>query len=135
MPGNLTTRQRADLLILRQNANPPSDEEWDACLDLVRQRAHRLDRLKTLVVTAGGTPSANQRKRLQALIQGYKVPIAVVSDSMAVRFVASSVAMLTPRIQSFEASQLDRAYDHLELSVDERSTATGLLDAMAAEIA
>lgn len=135
MAGNLTTRQRGDLLILRQNANSPSEEEWDACLDLVRQRAHRLDRMKVLVLTSGGAPSTGQRKRLQALIQGYKVPIAVVSDSMAVRFVASSVAMLTPRIRSFEPSQLDRAYDHLELSVDERSTATMLLDTMAADLA
>ncbi|MFW5924862.1 MAG: hypothetical protein ACOCV4_01785 [Myxococcota bacterium] len=116
MPKNMVTRRVNDVLILRETKETPSDAEWDYCLELLVQDPQRLDQVKVLVVTDGGGPTPDQRKRLKQTLDGARIPIAVVTDSMRVRFIVSSVALLTSRIQSFAPNQMADAYTHLELS-------------------
>jgi hypothetical protein len=55
------------------------------------------------------------------------VPFAVVSSSTAVRFVVSTVALITKRIRSFQNSELSSALAHLALSSQEREFAQAAL--------
>jgi hypothetical protein len=80
-------------------------------------------RLKTLVVTDGGGPSPDQRKRLERAMGGIAVRTAVVSESVKVRFITSSVALLTAKIQSFRKSEMSKAFDFLSLDPQERRLA------------
>ena len=56
---NMVTRRIGPLLILRENKDTPTDDEWDECLSLLAQD---LDDVRVLVVTDGGGPSPAQRK-------------------------------------------------------------------------
>ena len=134
MAPQLVSRKLGNLLILRHSKESPADEEWDACLRLMPTTADELSRLRVLVVTDGGGPTVDQRKRLQRMVQGVAVPIAVVSDSIRIRFVASSVALLTSRIRSFTENEFEEALVYLGMQPDERRTAERYLAEMRAAI-
>ena len=106
-----------------QNKETPTDAEWDQLLALFVEHRAELPKLKLMVVTAGGGPSAQQRKRLQAALGGTPMRVAVVSDNMKVRFVASTIALFHADHRSFLTSELDQACDHLQLSPFERREA------------
>ncbi len=132
MPVNMVTRRLGSLLILRENRETPSEEEWDECLRLLRQYPEELPNLRVLVVTDGGGPTPEQRRRLQQALNGVPVRVAVVSESVRVRFIVSSVALLTSRIKSFNLREFNEALRHLELDVDEIRVAQGNIREMTA---
>jgi len=120
MSRNMVTRRLGNLLILRQNQQSPSDEEWDECLGLL---SPDLDTVRVLVITDGGGPTPEQRRRLDQTLNGTPVRVAVVSDSVKIRFVVSSVAFLTRRIKSFSELEYTEALEHLNLDLDQRRVA------------
>jgi hypothetical protein len=122
------------MIVIRQNKETSSDQDWDDFLDILV--AHRGDfaRLKILVVTDGGGPSVAQRKRLEVALDDKPVRVAVVSDSMRTRFVVSSIALLNPEMSSFRVTEMSQAYDHLSLTLDERSQAKTTLEQLSARI-
>ncbi|HMR73774.1 MAG TPA: STAS/SEC14 domain-containing protein [Polyangiaceae bacterium] len=120
MSRNMVTRRLGNLLILRQNTQPPSDEEWDECLNLL---STDVEEVQVLVITDGGGPSPEQRRRLDQTLNGSPVRVAVVSESVRIRFIVSSVAFLTRRIKSFSETEYTEALAHLELDLDQRRLA------------
>lgn len=120
MSRNMVTRRLGSLLILRQNTQPPSDEEWDECLNLL---SSDVEEVQVLVITDGGGPSPEQRRRLDQALNGSPVRVAVVSESVRIRFIVSSVAFLTRRIKSFSETEYTEALAHLELDLDQRRLA------------
>lgn len=119
MSRNMVTRRIGSLLILRENDQTPSDEEWDECLRLLSQYPDELPKTRVLVVTDGGGPTPDQRRRLQRALSGVPVPVAVVSESVRVRFIVSSVALLTSRIKSFSLREFNEALAHLGVDLDD----------------
>jgi hypothetical protein len=120
---NQVTRRIGNLLIIRQNQDTPSNQDWDETLRLMTMNPAEMGRLKTLVVTDGGGPNPDQRKRLERAMGGVAVRTAVVSESVKVRFITSSVALLTAKIQSFRKSEMTKAFDFLDLDPRERRLA------------
>jgi hypothetical protein len=112
------------LVLLRENTETPRDEEWDETLRLLTLSPAELDRIKVLVVTDGGGPTPEQRKRLSRATGGKPLHAAVVSESVKVRFIVSSVALFMSKVQSFRVDEIDAAFNHLGLSVQERRVAT-----------
>jgi hypothetical protein len=110
-------------MIIRQNQNAPSDQDWDETLRLMTLNPAEMDRLKVLVVTDGGGPTPDQRKRLERAMGGKAVRTAVVSESVKVRFIVSSVALLTAKIQSFRKNEMVQAFTFLGLDTRERQLA------------
>jgi D-ribose pyranose/furanose isomerase RbsD len=117
---NQVTRRMGLLMIIRQNQNAPSEQDWDETLRLMTLNPAEMDRLKVLVVTDGGGPTPEQRKRLDRAMSGKPVRTAVVSESVKVRFIVSSVALLTAKIQSFRKTEMEQAFKFLDLDTKER---------------
>lgn len=132
---NQVTKRIGFLVILRENTEAPRDEEWDETLRLLTLHPNDLDKLKVLVVTDGGGPSPAQRKRLDQALKGTPIRVAVVSESVKVRFIVSSVALVTSRIQSFRQNEMDAAFDHLGLDRQARETALRAVREMSAMVA
>jgi hypothetical protein len=118
MARNLVTVSYDTLVCLRQGEGHPSDEEWEECMKILRSKD--LSKVKVLVLTKGGSPTPRQQAALARVLAGNAVPVAVVSESAFVRFVVSSVALITKRIRTFQPSELDSALAHLQLSWSER---------------
>ena len=99
-------------LVVYGTANP-SDEEWDAYLDLVKR--HGIDRTMQLIFTDGGEPSAPQRRVLNELLGGRPVPVAVVSGSVRVRGTVTALSWFNRKIRAFPPSAMGDAIAYLEI--------------------
>lgn len=120
---NFCFRDFEHLLILRMGATDPTDDEWERCLRAVHTHKGRLLQLRVLVVTDGAGPNAHQRGRLSEVLERNAVRIAVVTDSIVVRFINSSVALFTKNIATFNVADIAKAHAYLALSIHERQTA------------
>ena len=112
------------LAIFWHDREAPREDDWNAALTLLSDVD--LATLRVLVLTKGGAPTATQRARLGQVVHG-PVPVAVVSDHVGVRFVASTLALFMKRIKTFRTDELPAAYAHLDLSRAEASGADGFL--------
>jgi hypothetical protein len=117
------TRTVGQMIIARQGKETPSEKEWDDFLQAVVENRDNSATVRILVLTDGGGPSIGQRKRLQSALDGQVFRVAVVSDSIKVRFIVSSVALLNSEISSFTRAEISQAYSYLRLSTDEQKLA------------
>jgi len=117
------TRKVESLVILRESKHDPSDAEWDETLRVLAENLPDIDQIKVLVRSDGGGPTQAQRKRLEATLKGKPIRVAVVSDSMKVRFICSSVALFTSNLSSFKVSEIREAYSWLQLTEREKKLA------------
>jgi len=117
---SLVVRSIESLIVLRENSSTPTDRDWDEFLDILAVNRPNFPRIKILVKTDGGGPSAEQRKRLSVALGGKPVRVAVVTDSIKVRFIVSSIALLNSEIATFSNKEIVEAYQHLSLSLREQ---------------
>ena len=103
------------LFIVVYGAADPTDEEWRGYLELVER--HGIDRTMQLVCTDGGGPTSAQGRRLNALLDGRTVPVAIVSSSARVRGTVTTLSWFNRRIKAFPPAALHDAIAYLEIPV------------------
>jgi hypothetical protein len=111
----LDFRVEGNLLILRENSLAPTEEDWDAFLLQLKLLRPRMNEMRAMVFTDGGGPSAAQRKRLSRVIGDAPIHTAVVTDSAAIKFVISSIALFNKLIRTFSSAEVLQAYRWLGL--------------------
>ncbi len=107
------------LLVLCQDNESPSDDEWNDVLQKLATIRATGEGGKVLVITQGGGPNVQQRKRLEQTLGGLSVPVAVVSDSLKLRFISAAVTLFNSSHRAFSRSELQDAYKHLHLASHE----------------
>jgi hypothetical protein len=112
---SLITREVDDMIISRQNKETPNDADWDEFLGVIARNESKSAKARILVITDGGGPSVDQRKRLQKTLSSRQFRVAVVTDSIKVRFIVSSVALLNREISTFSRDDLAKACEYLGL--------------------
>ena len=117
---NQVIRQAGSILLMVENDHTPSDEEWNEFLALLVTHRAELPTFRLLVVTTGGGPNTAQRKRLEQTLGGIRMRVAVISDSMKVRFIASTIMLFHRDHRAFSTSELSEAYEYLGLSPTDR---------------
>ncbi len=103
------------LFLVAYGTADPTDEEWDAYLDLVKHDG--IERTMQLIYTDGGEPSAPQRQVLNELLRGRSVPVAVVSGSIRVRATVTALSWFNRKIRAFPPSALRDAIAYLEIPI------------------
>lgn len=98
----------------------PSDEEWAQYISQVRDHMP-LEEQRALVVSAGGSPSGMQRKAMVTALNGAKVPVAILTNSILMRSAATAVSWFNPQLKVFGPSDLEPAIDYLQLTPWERT--------------
>ena len=126
IPRSLITREIGDVIISRGNKETPDERDWDEFLEIVAKNRAKSAKTKILVITDGGGPSIDQRKRLQRTLSGHTFRVAVVTDSVKVRFIVSSVALLNREISTFSMADMPRACEYLGLNSPEVGAALKL---------
>jgi hypothetical protein len=102
-----------DLFISAYNTDPPSDEDAGEGLKILQKMD--LSRARMLVVTAGGAPTATQRKKVYDVLNGQEPPAAIVSDSMVVRTIVTAMNWFNRKNRVFSLSELDAALTYLQI--------------------
>jgi hypothetical protein len=118
------------MIVSCENKETPTDAEWDDFLSVLVANRSSFPTLKILVLTEGGGPTTTQRKRLETALGGQTVRVAVVTDSIKVRFIVSSVALLNRHISTFSRAEFERACEYLELHSSEQRLAKQVLAEM-----
>jgi hypothetical protein len=122
------------MLLVLQNELAPSNVEWRKFLNALLEARSEFEHLKILIVTDGGGPNAVQRKQLEETLGGRSVRVAVVSDSIKVRFVASMIALFHKEHRSFLKSEFLRACRHLGMTTGEVEMSRQAIEAMTAQM-
>jgi len=120
------------LVIVALGTTDPSDEEWKEYLKLIERQG--IERTQHLIVTEGGEPAFGQRRQLNALVAGRKVPVAVVSASPWVRATVAVLSWFNRRIKPFPASRLRDAIAYLEIPSTRIDLITRKLDELRREL-
>lgn len=98
----------------------PSEEEWTQYISQVRDHMP-LEEQRALVVSAGGGPNGTQRKAMVTALEGAKVPVAILSNSLLMRSAATAVSWFNPQLKVFGPNDLEPAIDYLGLTPWERT--------------
>ena len=108
-----------DLVWLHPASDPPPPE-WDACMTRIEQLKvdlqGDLDRIRVLVVSDGGAPSAKQRTRLFSDLMEGRSRSAVVTCSLGnpiKRGIAATISWLNPEFRAFDPDQAEQAFEHI----------------------
>jgi hypothetical protein len=118
---------KLDLMVLVQLEKSPTDAEWDAYLQAIAEPLRR-NLLRCVVITEGASPTREQQGRMNALMKGQLVLVAVVSPSTGVRFVVSVLALVNRAIKSYSPRDYEAAFSHLGLAVAERVSVAESID-------
>jgi hypothetical protein len=102
-----------DLFIVAYGILDPTADEWLRYLDEVGK--HGFERTKQLIYTAGGGPNSAQRKLLNDRLDGRQVPVAVMSDSTAIRGVCTALSWFNRAVKAFQPTEFAAALRHLSI--------------------
>lgn len=101
------------LFLVAYGTSDPTKEEWAGYLEEVER--HGTDRTMHLVFTNGGGPNAGQRRKLEKLLGGRIVPVAVISDSASVRAMVTAMSWVNGEIRVFPPTGMYDALSYLEI--------------------
>lgn len=110
---NLSIKVIDQLILVVCGTATPTDEEWGEYVGVIRRNG--IDRMRQLIYTDGGEPSAPQRWVLNKILGGRVVPVAVVSGSAWVRGTVTVLSWFNRRIRAFAPSELHDAVADLEI--------------------
>ena len=117
----MATRAHERFVLVWHGAESPSQVEWDDAVQVVARQTSRP--LRVMVFTEGGGPSISQQQQLLQAVKGKSPLVAVLSNHVGVRFVASSLALFMRQIRTFRTEEISLASEHLGLDSTERKAA------------
>ncbi len=126
--------KEARLLVSCQTKFNPSDAEWDRWLIAASNLEHAVASFRLLVVTEGGHPTKAQVERLRK-VNKKNPPTAIVSSSLALRFMGSALTFVNPTIRCYSPAHLDDAFEHIGLFPAERAQAREAVKRLQRELA
>ena len=110
---NIAIKVIDELFLVAYGTVNPTDPEWTSYLELVQH--HGVVGTVQLISTDGGEPSSTQRNKLNALLGGRHVPVAVLTDVPRVRRTVRWLSWFNRRIQHFPKDGLRDALHYLEI--------------------
>ena len=110
--GNLACLVFDDIMVVVHANAPPTDEGWARML-LIRDLNRPKLRGMLVVAPPKATISLEQRKDVYAFLKETGSRISVLSDSAAVRVIASTVGLLGVKVRAFDMKDLKKALDYI----------------------
>jgi hypothetical protein len=110
---NLAIKMIDRFFLVAYGTASPSETEWANYLAEIER--HGPERIAQLIVTNGGEPTPDQRRRLDDVIAGHVVPVAVVSPSAFQRGIVTALSWFNRRSKAFAPSELREAIAWLEI--------------------
>lgn len=101
------------LFVVVYGESDPTDDEWVSFLKDIER--HGIDRTMHLTVTTGGGPNETQRRYLNELLDGRPVPVAVLTNSTAIRGMITALSLFNRKIAAFPPNGLRDALAFLEI--------------------
>ncbi len=113
MAKNLAFCFLGDLAISVFGLDGPTEREFDDYMQAFLKQ--EITKMRSLTITAGGGPTAAQRKTLNEALKGRSLPAAVVSSAPMIRGVVTALSWFNPKIKAFPVDKLASALEYLEV--------------------
>lgn len=109
------------LLVVGKDA--PADVDWDGYLAFLKINLSTGSVPRLVVYTAGGAPTALQRKKLQAATEPFAkaAKIAVITASVVARGAVTALSWFSPGHAAFSPDKIDDALAFLGVSDSDRT--------------
>ena len=113
------------LAVVVHGAKSPTNLEWQRFLtEAVEAGSSSLWRV--LVVSHGGGPDGDQRKKLVQAMRSSPAPTVVMTRSALLRGITNALAFFNRSMKAVDLDEGEQAYEYLGLSGAERETARKL---------
>jgi len=120
---NMIVRQvtlfEGEVLLFLHGHRGPNRAEWEEAMGLMTRFATTGDfrRMRSLAISDGGGPDAQQRGELQAYFKAknHSMKTAVMTTSVVTRGIVAAVSWFNPHIKGFSPRNFLDALAHLEL--------------------
>jgi hypothetical protein len=119
MANSAFKRVSTDLVLWLAASDSPTAEEWNDYLQILKAMSGGLpstQRLRGLVISDGGAPSATQRKSSMLAIANHSSRWAVVTSSMIARSTVTVYRWLGLDQRAFGPQEVERAFSFLDVS-------------------
>jgi hypothetical protein len=133
MQRTLVWRFDGRLLVAVHGFKSPTNLEWQRFLN--EGTAHGMGpHLRILIISHGGGPDGDQRKRLGQVIGAAPAPTVVMTGSALVRGITSAMTFFNPHMKAVNIYDTELAFEHLGLTPEERSKAQQLRRELSLEL-
>ena len=108
--------------IVIHGTTEPRDEDWRLYMDAVRseeQKTTDFAKIRTLVFSAGGGPTAKHRREISEFLGGRTTPVAIVTSSTIMRGVVTALQWFNPLARAFSPDNVVAALQFLGTSDSE----------------
>ena len=109
----------------------PAMDDWERYVDAIR--AHQEQEARVLVIAGRGKPSRAQQQQLTALPNHGLRRIALISESLPLRFIVAMFALVAPQVKLFPPAELHEALGFLGLQPRETGAVRDSLSRLRAE--
>jgi hypothetical protein len=109
------------VIALVHTANNPSDEAWEGHFQVMYEAVgqDRFVELGYFVITAGGAPSARQRRTGNQRVRGRKMNRSIVTESFFVRQLVKSWSWFAPGLLAFAPDELRAAMQSVGIRAED----------------
>jgi hypothetical protein len=121
------------LLVVVHGPLSPTNLEWQRLLTEALERGNEAER-RIMVVSYGGGPDVDQRKRLSSIIGSTPALTVIMTNSALGRGITTALTFFNRRMKAVDVNDFEKAFAHLELSTDERATAQRLRSELEREL-
>ena len=121
MGPSMAWRFEKRLLVLVHGARGPTDLEWQRLLTETLELGDEAER-RIMVVSYGGAPDVDQRKRLASIIGSTPSLTVVMTSSALGRAVTSALSFFNRRMKAVDLNDFEGAFAHLRVNADDRAT-------------
>jgi hypothetical protein len=112
-------RENLSVIVSVHGRQNPTDADWDPYVASIGGTLdhHGGDstRIRGLSITTGGGPTTLQRDRLNSLLAGRSVRVAVVTPSKITHGIVTALSWFNPMIRAFSPARFADAIRYLEL--------------------
>jgi ferredoxin-NADP reductase len=120
-----------NIVVFVHGAKTPDDIEWARAMELYRRDAGDL---RSLVYTAGATPTTKQRSELKATLAGRSAPMAVLTTSALARAAGAAIRWFNPNFRMFSPDEIEAAFDHIKAPAADRATIRNFIETAKARL-
>lgn len=104
-------------LVVCQGKAPPADDESSRYLEALARYVETTAQPRVLVITSGGAPNPEQRKKLDRITRQNRgqIKFAIVTGSTFARGVVKAIRLIHPFYQAFAPGEMDDALRFLDV--------------------
>jgi hypothetical protein len=108
---------KRDIMVMIHSKDTPSDDDWTAHLDRLREWLPRTRAPGLMVLSSGGGPTSAQRQRLVGVVHTATIRVALLSDSAVLRGINTAIGwfLRSKSLKSFSPTRVAEAVRHLGL--------------------